>query len=601
MKRRPTAWLGWTWVTMCIFALGCGSAAPRDPAPTAERTDTSRDAILNAVAAPTSDLPTDGVVWINVTYRDGGVSTCTGVLLTDRWVLTAGHCFCAAQVNTPNTVQLGVYGNVAKSQDPTSAAVYTTTAAKIIKHPTTDAALVQLQTTLPFLVPPLVYTGNGSDLPGQSATLWGFGATAIANGGPDFSTLISNLESALEDISSNQTSAAGLSYTCGPDPSETRLPATGPWARGHLGPDLQAPIASAQEGDSGGPLFLTGDDSQRVLVGILQGDAPGAQGFVYDNYVGLWTIRDWIRQNVPDAPFDTQCSFSLPSSFGAKSASVGAGPDGAIYVGAVMPDGTIGFWRISIVPQFLGTVPGAKSNTGDPPGLGVEPTTASGQPLKLGLAYRDSSTGRLKYTRWAPSTGWLGAPIDTGFAAATGPAMAKGGVIGFLDTGDRMNMTWYDPISGTFFPPIGLPASAPVGDPTKRVSIIFEPSLGVAGVGYRTASNQWVESLGSWACPTYFCGITPPFATPFAGAMLAYDSAQRISLVTSLAAIPTIYVVQNRVEANLTSYAWDMNRILYVDPQPGVSQIGNNIFTVSSYADGTLLFARGDNCFANHW
>jgi len=217
MKRRPTAWLGWTWVTMCIFALGCGSAAPRDPAPTAERTDTSRDAILNAVAAPTSDLPTDGVVWINVTYRDGGVSTCTGVLLTDRWVLTAGHCFCAAQVNTPNTVQLGVYGNVAKSQDPTSAAVYTTTAAKIIKHPTTDAALVQLQTTLPFLVPPLVYTGNGSDLPGQSATLWGFGATAIANGGPDFSTLISNLESALEDISSNQTSAAGLSYTCGPD------------------------------------------------------------------------------------------------------------------------------------------------------------------------------------------------------------------------------------------------------------------------------------------------------------------------------------------------------------------------------------------------
>jgi hypothetical protein len=150
-------------------------------------------------------------------------------------------------------------------------------------------------------------------------------------------------------------------------------------------------------------------------------------------------------------------------------------------------------------------------------------------------------------------------------------------------------------------PPLTLPPNAPAADPTKRISAIWEPAVGIAGVGYRTTTNAWVDALGSWACPTFFCGFEAPFANNFAGAMLAYGNGQRISLVTSLVAIPTIYVVQNRVQANGTSYPWDINRVLYVDPQPGVAQIGNDIFTVSTYPDNTLVLSRGDNCLASHW
>src|SRR5258708_19355175 len=205
------------------------------------------------------------------------------------------------------------------------------------------------------------------------------------------------------------SSLAGSSYKRGPEPGEPLLPATGPWALGRLDSELTGPRPRTLEGDSGGPLFLSGDASQRVLVGIWKGNdnRPSVNnGVVYDYFVGLWTIRDWIRQNTPDAPFDTNCALELPNSAGAKSASVAQGPDGAIYVAAVLPDNTIGYWGVSLVGQFLGTVPGASSNLGDPPGLGIEPTAASGQPLKLGLAYRDRTTGKLKYSRWSASGGW---------------------------------------------------------------------------------------------------------------------------------------------------------------------------------------------------
>src|SRR5262249_54713737 len=142
------------------------------------------EAIMNGTQVQTADLPKSGVVMIASNFPDTRPSICTGVLLTDRWVLTAEHCFCSRQLNAPSTVSVSVYGSTAQAADSTGKALYGVTATQIVVHPTLDAALVKLSATLPFTTPPLLYTGNGSDLKGKSGTAYGFGDYYTAFGSP---------------------------------------------------------------------------------------------------------------------------------------------------------------------------------------------------------------------------------------------------------------------------------------------------------------------------------------------------------------------------------------------------------------------------------
>jgi hypothetical protein len=216
----------------------------------------------------------------------------------------------------------------------------------------------------------------------------------------------------------------------------------------------------------------------------------------------------------------------------------------------------------------------------------------------MGLAYRDRTTGKLKYTRWSASGGWLSTPIDSTITTAGGPAIAKGGPIALLNSSKELVITNFNPTTGQFSSLTKLSPGAPLADPTKRISIVYEPAFVLTTVGYRTTNGTWVQSTGSLSCPTYFCNYNT-FGNNWKSAMLAYAPGQRTSIMTTI--IPpgfTSTMQVNRALFGVGGYPWGNNRHVVID-QPGVSQFGNDLWLVTQAASNTLKVMKGDNCFAN--
>jgi hypothetical protein len=265
---------------------------------------------------------------------------------------------------------------------------------------------------------------------------------------------------------------------------------------------------------------------------------------------------------------------------------------------AVQSDNTIGHWRICFGSVTkVGTVPGA--TTSDPVGLGLESVAASGKPLKMGLAYREKTTGLLKYARWSASTGWSTPVGVRSLSILGGPAMTKGGPVAFVYTNSRAYVTFYDPTTDTFSslsrPPVD---PTTVADPTKRLSVGFDPAFGgITFLGWRMANGNFVQSTGSLSCSTYFCASDPAYPNSWTSAMLAYGPGQRLSIATTHT-VSGVNVFENRVISGGTNYGWGGNQRIDYGIQPGVAQIGDDIMVVDSNTSG-LFVSRSDDCFAN--
>lgn len=590
LRARRLLVLGWLGV---LGALAHGCAAEVGGVENTELAQDTPSALTGGTTTPTSGLLTSGVVTVQ-TRRGNTIEHCSGGLVSNRWVLTARHCFCQSDLSALANVTVSVYGSVANGADPTLGQVVTSGVERIVRHDSYDVALVRLDRALPFANVPQIWAGTGASLVGLSVVAGGFGLNRFDSQG--------NLVGAGESLNTSPmridrlaTTASETTYPNDCSPAESVFASDGPWTRPPAGSS-----ATTQGGDSGSPLFLGTDPNTRVLVGVLRGSSwIGVDR--YNTYTGIWKIRDWIRSNTDISRRDA-CPRTMPSSANATNPAIARGPGDSVHIVAIQ-GAQLGHWRIQAdgTAQKLGTIPNVTTQSF--PALGMEATAAPGQSQKLGLAARQSN-GFLRYLRWSEDVGWS-APIDTTIYSRGAPAMANGGVIAVVDAASRAGVTRYDPATGSFAPVTLVPASAPNVDSLKRISVIAEPAFGITVLGYRTASNQWQQISGSSTCTpvtgSYFCAPDSLIATDWSSAQLVYSAGERLAMVTTRKKVATdaLPTLENRVTSGQTSYAWGENK-LTLPGEPAAATVGNNTWVAWFDAVG-LRVAKSDNCFSNDW
>jgi hypothetical protein len=588
--------------------------APNDGAQGAERDSDARDASAwSWTPTPSDGVTKSGVVRIAFGTKDcpdafdvgeeldGGhaadagtsVYQCSGVMITNRWVLTSRSCMCLVGASTaePTNMRIYTYTGDAPTEHP---ALHCGFADHVVLHNEYDIALVRLDQTLPFEYPPQIYPGDGNDLQGQSTTAWGYGPNRLNAAGTP-----TGQGETLNKATMRVLELGSLGEQLEPsNPCNALLPDKP--SEGLIAEPADRAPALPLIGATGGPLFWGDDPRTRVLVGVLKGTSPSSPA--HYGYTGLWLLRDWIVEHAPDITRRNAAFIPLPgTSKNTFGPSIAEDSDGGMHIVAVEQDQSVRHWRKQgkgplQQPQ---TVPHVR--TAHAVGVGQEYTAVAGSPF-MALVYRESETGKVRYARWSEASGWM-APLHVLSATTpTAPAIAAQGFIAYVKDDGRIGTTIYNPALQSFGQEALLPATAPQVDVNRRLSVVFNNVFAVAFVGYLTPTNEWVHFYGSFNCPLFWCDPAVRIQTDWQSASFAYAVPQRVMLVSSryLNPLATTAELENHVVlSNEGQWPWGFaTQAIYGHVSAAI--VAEDIWVVSPSPFGILL-QKADNTFANEF
>jgi hypothetical protein len=447
-------------------------------------------------ALTVSEGPGSGLVRVH-----GSGGECAGQMLTRTWVLTAAHCLCASDANTDST--------------KTSTTVFVTLGSDSAKatlvqlHPTQDAALLRLEHMLPLGASIALWSDTSAALVHKEVECQGFDRVLVADGGV---AAYGRLR-----VQSAGTALASVTAQCNGGGASSQIDG---FSVVPPGADEDAGAAfDAFEG--GGPCFVERHGVQYLagIVGTASNTDPKT-GMV----VGIDGLESWIHTTT-DIWSDAECTADVP---GSKFAI-----DPMIFVGT--PDSS----TMSLVARHAYGVAGdqktiVRQTTGVhfswtslpiPPitddmlaiGASVDPQvpTFTGKGTLMSLWYVDGHHQQRAYYWYDPSVGvWIGPgyaanPVSGTLVSALTVRVGmdysvllplwitdqgKVGSTMFIGT---TNLTMTKVNSLIDFP---LPSDAPVGDASRRPTVISNPVTSNVYAGYRSLAGQFITYLGAGYC-----------------------------------------------------------------------------------------------------